>query len=267
MAKPKLGLLSWKHSETLLLKLADYAPQEDLRYHVKQYLAFYSLQSKTWRIIAEREVERRRPMQNNESFINIIACQSLEREIKWIADEFKKPYATKVFPSSCHRNPEELGRLIENYLDSCAQNCIFFMAYGGCFSLSVTDRRCIFRLPAMNCAAILLGGDDYYQSLSNGSYFLTPHLALHWKPYLLGEDLFNIDTRIQSRLIKWFTPIERIILIELQTDTFFREYESAQKLALTIRKPLVRVVGDLSFLRKQYGLFLKTMANVPTHRK
>lgn len=200
-------------------------------------------------------------MLNGGPLISIVTCQSIEREIRFIAEQAGVPFMEQVFPSSCHRDPDGLGKLIKNHIDNSEKKVVFFVAYGNCFKSPFTDKPGVFRVEAMNCASILLGGDTCYEPLCKGSYFLTPNLALNWKPYLLGENLSHIDVKVQARLVKWFKPIERIILIELESDTLLREYESAQQLALMIRKPLVRVAGDLTFLTKQYEQFLETVAD------
>lgn len=195
-------------------------------------------------------------MPNENLPIHIVVCQSIELEMKRVAEEAKKPYLMTAFSSSCHRQPEALGCLIENFIDENEGDGLLFLAYGKCFRSSTTIMRKTFRLPAMNCASILLGGDINYQGISSGSYFLTPHLALNWKSYFLGGGDVTISPKNASRLMKWFRPMDRAILIELDTHNKELAYESALEFASIIQKPLVKVSGNLDFLKKHYFLFL-----------
>lgn len=190
------------------------------------------------------------------NLIHIVTCQSLEREMGLVAQEFRASFSMKVFPSSCHRDPEGLGRLIEDHVKHISKNARVFIAYGGCYNSSAEIPPGASTIPALNCAAIMLGGNEAYSELAPGSYFLTPHLALNWREYFLGKGSHSVDEKTASRLAKWFKPIERVIFIEFETSRMLPEYQSAQDFVSIILKPLIRVPGDLGFLKNVYSLFL-----------
>lgn len=189
--------------------------------------------------------------------IHIVTCGSLAQEMRQVAEETGTDFLMKVFPSTCHRDPESLGKYIEKYVEENSTHTRFFIAYGRCCNINMVVDENFYWLPSLNCAAILLGGNARYEQFGHNSYFLTPHLALTWRKYFFGKDHTPADAQTQSKLAKWFRPITRIVQIEIHSASSEMESKSAQEFAFIIQKPLVRVKGDLRFLRHEYKFFYR----------
>jgi hypothetical protein len=185
----------------------------------------------------------------------ILACRSLELEMRAVAVESGVPFFMRVFSSRCHRDPEGLGRAIEKSFGSIETNLPVFLAYGNCFSPVNAGVRKIQGLSALNCAAALLGGNDEYERLAEASYFLTPHLAAGWKKYFLGTADAVPDKNIKRRLSKYFAPIDKFILIDSGVRDLSPVVASARELSEIVEKPLLGVRGTLDLLRRDLNDF------------
>lgn len=172
-----------------------------------------------------------------------------------VADESGVPFFMRVFSSRCHRDPKGLGKAIEESLGSIENNLPAFLAYGNCFSPVNAGVRRIQGLSALNCAAALLGGNDEYERLAEASYFLTPHLATGWKEYFLGIADAVPDQKIKRRLLKWFAPVDKFILIDSRVRDLGPVAASAGALAALVEKPLLGVRGTLDLLRRDLNDF------------
>jgi len=153
--------------------------------------------------------------------VAIIVCESMMREMRIVAVERKIPFVMRVLSSQCYRDPTSLKSKIDELVCPFLKDKMsVFVAYGRCALFTGNDHLDVYALKDLNCASILLGGDSEYQKLMAGAYFLTPHLALHWKEYFLGKkDNCPLDPKSAKRLEKWFDPIKKIVKIQLQSDT------------------------------------------------
>lgn len=144
--------------------------------------------------------------------------------------------------------------MIEQSIELIDEEVGIFLAYGKCFAAISKGAGRVYRMDAMNCAAVLLGGNSEYERFAEGSYFLTPHLALNWREYFLREK-DPADPKTRRMLIKWFEPIDRIIIIGMGMDAQ-RDTASGRAFSEFLEKPLLVVSGSLDFLKKEYDRFL-----------
>lgn len=188
--------------------------------------------------------------------VAILVCQSIEEEMRAIADERRSPYLMRVCSSQCHRSPEKISRWIEEAIGMLEEGMRVFIGYGGCFPMISKVGRDVYRIEASNCAAILLGGNARFEEYSEGSYFLTPHLASHWGEYFTGrrEDI-PLESRTRQRLSKWFYTIETLVFINTGSQLARNAARHALEFSEVIEKPLKVVEGDLDFLRREYENF------------
>ena len=185
----------------------------------------------------------------------IVVCEAMAGEMRVVAEEKSNPFVMQVISSQCHREPAALKQKIDQLVDSFGDQPMIFLAYGNCSGHGAGDHPRVYKLRVSNCASALLGGDSRFQELAQGSYFLTPYLALNWKQYFLGRVQPSIDRKTASYLEKWFSPMERLIRINLCREAG-AEDASAAELAKVIKKPLIAVQGTLELLRNEYDSFV-----------
>jgi hypothetical protein len=202
------------------------------------------------------------PHARNESKVAIIACASLAREMKSVAEEHPIPFVLKVIDAACHRDPNRLRNTIDSYVSPLfSEGFKIFIAYGNCCTYINLDPKNIYHIEALNCAAILLGGEQEYLKNANKAYFLTPYLARNWKEYFLGKPKdFVPDEKTARSLKKWFTSIDKIIKIKVNSSDHDDENELAKQFANLIGKPLVFIKGSLDLLREEYNIFISIIA-------
>ncbi len=187
--------------------------------------------------------------------VSIIACESIAREMAMVAGEKKLPFTMHVLGPQCHHNPMTIGSKINNMLGSFNKEKRAFIAAGKCFSCAGSNHPGAYRLMETNCASILIGGDREYKKIAAGSYFLTPHLLLHWKEYFLGrDDNAVLKQKSARRLEEWFNPIKRVIKINLYPACENENY-LAEEFAGVINKPLLYYSGSLDLLKREYDNF------------
>lgn len=192
-----------------------------------------------------------------ESKAAILTCESLEQEMRVVADEGEVPYLMRVFSSQCHRHPIRLAQLIEESMELLDKDMSVFIAYGECLAPIRNGTRRVHQIRGANCAATLLGERAEYEKRAAGSYFLTPFLALNWRKYFLGgNEKDPISAKVRHRLSQWFTPIQRVIMIDTGTDAAQAAIAYAEEFSELIGKPLTLAKGSLDYLRKAYGDFL-----------
>jgi len=197
--------------------------------------------------------------------VAIVVCEALAEEISIVAAEKGIPFKMHVIGSQCHRNPQVLRCKVLKAVDMFKEHVKVFIAYGGCSSFHPGDLQGVHMLNTHNCASALLGGDNPYQRMVKGSYFLTPYLAIHWMEYLLGKsDYSDLDPKTVKWLEKWFEPIDRLIKINIRPETEEAEVVSAKILSEVTKKPLVYVKGSLDLLRREYESFSSRHFQSPT---
>lgn len=173
------------------------------------------------------------------------------------------PYSVKTFSPQCYRKPIRTGINILDNLKILKENYIFY-CFGNCFKYNTENcpknNNKIYRIDSSNCSEILLGSNDRYQSLLKGSFFLTPYLAIYWKAYLIGNycNFRNIN-KSKGILKKWFSPIEKLILIDSGTPSSLISFSHAKEFSEFIQKPLFVIKGDLEFLNSEYLKFCSVL--------
>lgn len=130
------------------------------------------------------------------SFVSLITCSVLEKELRLLAREHWPELRLLVLDSALHLRPRKLGNTLAEVLaGELAGGRQVVLAYGDCFlcTVGLPESENLATIESSNCCAMLLGQSRYHQEIRQGTFFLLPEWCHRWHEIFVSGMQLNQD--------------------------------------------------------------------------